>query len=155
MSSLPSPEELARRARAAFAGDLTAPPPMSLRGADAVDSYSHPAPYDEAADEPTDAYFERYAFWGLAHLDPQSWRHYLPQLVEYAGRHPDDPHMVVEALVASLRPPDREPPRLASLSDAQAGVARALLEYLAFVEPPSPLRDDAIQALDEWWWPRG
>ena len=66
---------------------------------------------------------EGFAFWGLAYLDAQSWRHYLPRLIDYALRRPDDPAMVAEALVRSLRPPDRYPPRLASLSN-RAGSGR-------------------------------
>jgi hypothetical protein len=62
--------------------------------------------------------------------------------------------MVTESLVASLRPPDREPPRLAALTPDQAAVLTAFLEHLAFGEPPSPLSSDAQQALDGWWWPR-
>ena len=44
-----------------------------------------------AHDQPTDAYLEGFAFWGLAYLDAQSWRHYLPRLIDYALRRPDDP----------------------------------------------------------------
>jgi hypothetical protein len=141
-------------ARAAFGDDLASPPPMSLRGGNDVDSYNPPTPFDVVRDEPTAAYLEQHGFWGLAHLDPASWRHYLPRLVQYALEHPDDPRMVVEALVASLRPPDREPPRLASLTTAQSAAVTAFLEHLAFGEPPSPLAGDAQRALDEWWWPR-
>jgi hypothetical protein len=50
----------------------------------------------------------------------------------------------------SLRPPDREPPRLASLSPAQERVVRQLLEALAFAED-SVWQADACQALEEWW----
>jgi hypothetical protein len=50
----------------------------------------------------------------------------------------------------SLRPPDREPPRLASLSPAQERVVRQLLEVLAFAED-SVWQENACQALEEWW----
>jgi hypothetical protein len=147
-------DPLVARVRSAFADALAAPPPMSLRGGNDVDSYDHPTPFDAAADTPTDAYLEQYAFWGLAHLDPASWRHYLPRLIEYALTHPDDPRMAVEALVMSLRPPDREPPRLASLTEEQGAAVTAFLEHMAFSDPPSPHAGDAQRALDEWWWSR-
>ena len=127
---------------------------MSLRGGNDVDSYDHPTPFDRDADQPTTEYIERHAFWALPHLDPASWRHYLPRLVEYALEHPDDPRMVVEGLLASLRPPDREPPRLGSVTPDQHAVLMAFLEHLALGEPPSPLAEDAARALDEWWWRR-
>jgi len=104
-----STEELVRRAFEAFADDLAVPPPLTLRGANAVDSYDRPEVFDTALDRPTDEYLEGFAFWGLAYLDAQSWRHYLPRLIEYAFAKPSDPAMVVEALVRSLRPPDRYP----------------------------------------------
>src|SRR6476469_31819 len=108
-----------RRARSAFRDDLAAPPPLTLRGANAVDGYDEPDPYDEVLDAPTDEYLERFTFWAMPYLDARSWRHYLPRLIEYALAHPDDPHMVVEATVRSLRPPDRVPGRLTTLSPDQ------------------------------------
>jgi hypothetical protein len=104
------------RAFEVFRTDAAAPPPLTLRGGNAVDSYSQPMPFDPAEDEPTDAYLEGFAFWGLGYLDARSWRHYLPRLIDYAFRRPNDPAMVTEALVRSLRPPERYPPRLATLS---------------------------------------
>src|SRR5690242_7691275 len=122
---------LIARARAAFEDDARTPPPLSLRGANDVDSYAFPTPFDAAADRIDDAYLERFAFWGLAHLDPRSWRHYLPSLISYALRRPDDPAMVTEALVLSLRPPDWYPPRLGSLTPTQEAVVREFLESIA------------------------
>ena len=103
--------DLASRAHAAFAADAAAAPALTLRGADAVDSYDLPPVSDPALDTPDDAYLERYAFWALPHLDAASWRHYLPRLIDYALRnlHEAGP-MVIDGLLASLRPPDREPP---------------------------------------------
>jgi hypothetical protein len=57
---------------------------MTLRGGYAVDSYDFAPPPDPVLDEPRDTYLETYTFWGLAHLDPDSWRHYLPHLINYA-----------------------------------------------------------------------
>ena len=106
------PVEQLQRAREAFRDELAQPPALTLRGANAVDSYDRPEPFDAALDEPTDEYVERLAFWAMPYLDARSWRHYLPRLIEYALAHPDDPAMVVESTVRSLRPPDRVPARL-------------------------------------------
>jgi hypothetical protein len=142
---------LAERARGAFAADLAAPPPLSLRGGNDVDGHDRATPFDPAVDQPADAYLERHALWGLIYLDAQSWRHYLPHLIAYAERHPDDPHMVVETLVRSLRPPDRYPPRLTALTTDQESAVRAFLELVVSDDRFAHLRDEAQQALDEWW----
>ena len=148
-----STPSIVTRASEVFEADVMAPPPLTLRGANGVDSYEQPAPFDPAADEPTDAYLEGFAFWGLAYLDARSWRHYLPRLIDYAFRRPDDPAMVTEALVRSLRPPDRYPPRLASLSAEQESVVRSFLEQIALGEGFQHVQPDAQQALEEWWLP--
>jgi len=137
------------RFREAFATDLAAAPQMTLLQGDAVDSYaSTPAP-DLAADAVTDAYLEQYC-WGLPHLDPASWRHYLPALADFAQRHIRTNSNVVGSLIDSLRPPDRDPPRLASLTAAQEALVREFLEMLAF-SPESSWQAQACQALEEWW----
>ena len=143
--------DIVRHAREAFRADLEATPPLTLRGGNDVDSYDVPAPFDPSRDEPTDAYLEGFAFWGLGYLDARSWRHYLPRLIDYALRRPDDPAMVTEALVRSLRPPDRYPPRLASLSREQEALITAFLERIALGDAAPDLRDEAQQALEEWW----
>ena len=113
-------QKLARRAFDVFQADLAVVPSTTLRSADAIDSYAPPIPYDPVLDEPTDAYLERYTFWGQTFLDAASWRHYLPRWIDYAVRHATDrTTTVVDGLLASLRPPDREPPRLASLTAEQ------------------------------------
>jgi hypothetical protein len=144
-------ETLVERAFAAFRPDLEALPPLTLRGAYAVDGYDRAEPFDPSRDEPTDAYLETFAFWGLAYLDAQSWRHYLPRLIDYTLRRRDDPAMVVEAFLRSLRAPDRYPPRLASLSTDQESVVTAFLEHVARIEAGSGLAVEAQQALAEWW----
>lgn len=144
--------EISRRAREVFHSDALAAPRMTLRGGYAVDSYDFAPPPDPVLDKPTDTYLETYTFWGLAHLDPASWRHYLPHLINYALRHMDDPEMAVEGLLHSLRPPDREPPRLASLTTEQEAVIVALLEEIAFGED-SANSDFAMEVLEEWWIP--
>lgn len=144
-------QSIVDRAFAAFAADSNARPPLSLRGANDVDSYKAATPFDAEQDEPTDEYLEGYAFWGLPHLDAQSWRHYLPRLMDYALRHPDDPRMVVEGLIYSLRPPDRYPPRLGSLISEQEAVIASFLERIAFDDVWEGLNGQARQALEEWW----
>jgi hypothetical protein len=146
-------EELVSRAFEVFHADFGSPPPLTLRGGNAVDSYEQPEPFDPTRDEPTDAYCEGFAFWGLGYLDARSWRHYLPRLIEYVLRHPDDPAMVAEALVRSLRPPDRYPPRLASLTADQESVVRTFLEQAALGDAIPHLEAEAQQALEEWWLP--
>jgi hypothetical protein len=103
-------------------------------------------------DAVSDVYLERHAYWALPHLDAVSWRLYLPHLIAYALDHPDDPAMVVEGLIQSLRPPDRFPPRLGSLTEPQEEAVRVFLEAMA-LDPAGGVRDDARQALEEWWWP--
>ncbi|HET9797267.1 MAG TPA: DUF6714 family protein [Gemmatimonadaceae bacterium] len=140
-----------RLARDAFRAELAETPALSLRGANAVDGYDHPEPFDAALDEPTDEYLERFAFWGMPYLDARSWRHYLPRLIEYASSHPDDPAMVVEATVRSLRPPDRVPARLTTLSAEQEAAVMRFLERVALSDDENGSRDDARSALEEWW----
>jgi hypothetical protein len=144
--------EISLRAIEAFSADAVTTPQMTLRGGYAADSYDFAPPYDPELDKLTDTYLEDYTFWGLAHLDPASWRHYLPYLIDYTFRHLDDPKMAVEGLLHNLRPPDREPPRLASLTAEQEAVIVAFLEDMAFGED-SANRDFAMQVLEEWWIP--
>ena len=146
-------DEIVERAFEAFRADADALPPLTLRGGCEIDGYSEAEPFDPAQDEPTDAYIEAFAFWGLIYLDARSWRHYLPRLMSYAFRRPTDPAMAVEALVRSLRPPDRYPPRLATLTSEQEAVIVAFLEPLALGDAAGPLQEDAQQALEEWWLP--
>jgi hypothetical protein len=147
-------QEIAQRAFEVFGTDLAAVPGISLRSANAIDSYETPLPFDPVLDEPTDAYLERYTFWGQAYLDPASWRHYLARWIDYSMRHPGVPTtMVIEGLLASLRPPDREPPRLASLTPEQEEVVVAFLEHAAGGFDRGYDGALAQQALDEWWGP--
>ena len=146
-------DELVRRALQAFRADAEALPPLTLRGGNAVDGYDEAEPFNAALDEPTDTYIEGYTFWGLGYLDARSWRHYLPRLIDYTLRRPDDPAMAAEALIRSLRPPDRYPPRLGTLSAEQEAAVVAFLEVIALAAGFDHLRDDARQALEEWWLP--
>src|SRR5439155_21845807 len=137
----------------AFRADATAPPALTLRGANALDGYDRPTPFDPAADEPTDAYLEGFAFWGITYLDARSWRHYLPRLIDYSFRRQNDPAMVTEALVRSLRPPDRYPPRLGALIAEQEAVVRSFLQQVALGHAIPHLHTEAQQALEYWQLP--
>lgn len=61
--------------------------------------------------------------------------------------------MVTEALVRTLRPPDRYPPRLSTLDAEQEDVVRSFLEQVALGDGLSHAQADAQQALEEWWLP--
>src|SRR5579862_1234520 len=142
-------QELVARFREAFAADLAAAPVLTLRQADAIDSYGTASSRDEALDAVTDSYLAQHAA-GIFHLDPASWRHYLPALVDFTQRHLGTPTLVVGTLIASLRPPDRASPRIGSLTEAQEALVRELMEILAY-SPESTWQKEACQALEEWW----
>jgi hypothetical protein len=55
--------------------------------------------------------------------------------------------------VRSLRPPDRYPPRLATLSADQESVVRSFLEQAALGDATPHVQAEAQQALEEWWLP--
>lgn len=135
----------------AFAADLGGPPQISLRSGDLLDDYKEALSFDPAVDALSDEYMERY-HWGLNHLDAASWRHYLPSLMEYAFRHIQLNSIVVDALLNSLRPPDREPPRLAALTYEQETIVVEFLDAFAFAED-SAYQELACQVLEEWWVP--
>ena len=148
-------DEIVKRTFEVFKTDLDTIPPITLRGGAALDAYDEPPLYDPALDEPNDAYVEAWAFNGLPFLDPSSWRHYLPRLLDYALRHiashaPGT--MAIDGLLWSLRPPDRNPPRLGSLTREQEAVIVAALEQLALSDD-SVYRKDAMQVMEEWWVP--
>lgn len=127
-------------------------PPMTLRSGDAIDSYGEPVEFDLSDDSINDAYLEKYHL-GLYNLDPESWRFYLPHMIDYAIRHRGyGGSPAVSALLQTLRPPDRDPPRLASLSNSQEQLVVDFLEFLAFGED-SGYRDEAMQVLEEYWMP--
>ena len=145
---------IVRRAFEVFGADVESPPPLTLRGGDRVDSYDLPDPYDAALDEPTDAYIEQFAFHAMPFLDAKSWRHYLPRLMDHVFRRPDEPTgLVAQAVIRSLRAPDREPPRLATLDRDQEAVIVAFLEEIARDPTYEGHVEDAQQALLEWWVP--
>jgi hypothetical protein len=147
-------EAIVLQAYKAFRIDVEHAPTISLRAANAIDTYSTPPPYDPQADTLTDDYLATYTFWGLGYLDAPSWRHYLPHLIAYTFRHITSlTTMVPEGLLSSLRPPDREPARLATLTPEQETVIVAFLEELAFSDDTRLYHEQAMQILDEWWLP--
>ena len=139
------------RACAAFSHEASTPPSITLRGGNDLDDYQQPSAFDPALDAISEGYLEQYA-WGLSYLDPESWRHYLPSFIAHAVQHLSRGSNAVDALLNSLRPPDREAPRLASLSAEQESVIVEFLDLLAF-SPESVHQDLASQALEEWWAP--
>lgn len=134
-------------------GPRPEPPALTLRGGAALDVYDTPPEFDPTLDSPTERYLLRFCC-GLAHLDTDSWFHYLPLLLRAAWARaslPGDP--LVEAVLWTLRPPDRVPARLGRLSLAQESVVTAVLEHLAFA-PGSRNQEFALQLLEEYWIPR-
>ena len=136
---------------AAFSAEGTAFPPMTLRGGDALDAGQPAPPFDVLVDAVSDEYLEAYP-WGTGWLDAASWRHYLPFLMEYALRNAARPSDVTDALLTSLRPPERTPPRLGTLGKAQETAVLRFLDVLAHSEQ-SASRDLATIVLSEWWTP--
>lgn len=143
--------ELLERIESAFATDLRDHPIVSLRGGDALDDYKSPPAFEPQRDKVSDEYLQTFP-WGVGYLDAPSWRHYLPSLMAYALRHLEQSSLVVDALLSSLRPPDREPPRLASLTAEQELMVTCFLDVLAF-SPESVHQDMACQVIEEWWGP--
>jgi len=136
---------------AAFSTEGSAFPAMTLRGGDALDADRPAPPFDVLVDAVSDEYLEAHP-WGSGYLDAASWRHYLPFMMEYALRHIDRTSDVTDALLTSLRPPDRDPPRLASLDKAQETAVLRFLDALTH-GPGSASRDLAAMVLSEWWTP--
>jgi hypothetical protein len=146
-----SHQALLAEIRQAFAVEAAITPSVTLRGGNAIDEYNSPPPFEPEVDAITDEYLETY-HWGVSYLDAASWRHYLPSLFEYALRNIDKVSLVIEALLSSLRPPDREPPRLASLSREQEALVTQVLDALAFSKE-SANQELACQVIEEWWVP--
>ena len=136
---------------AAFSAEGTAFPPMTLRGGDALDLDRPAPPFDVLVDAISDDYLEAHP-WGSGYLDAASWRHYLPFMMEYALRHLTEASDVTDALLTSLRPPDRNPPRLATLTKAQETAVLRFLDVMAY-NADSASMDLAAVVLSEWWTP--
>ena len=136
---------------AAFSAEGTAFPPMTLRGGDALDVDKPAPPFDVLVDAISDEYLEAHP-WGSGYLDATSWRHYLPFMMEYALRHITESSDVTDALLTSLRPPERTPPRLGSLTKAQETAVLRFLDVMAYNEDSASM-DLAAVVLSEWWTP--
>ena len=146
-----TPPDLVQLVQDAFSADVEIKPVITLRGGDCLDDHRDPPPFDPDVDFASDQYLESF-HWGVGYLDAASWRHYLPRLTEYVVRHFDKGTLVGEALVTSLCAPDRDPPRLATLTHPQEEAVTHLLEFLAFTDG-SGHQDSACRAIDEWWSP--
>jgi len=136
---------------AAFSAEGTAFPPMTLRGGDALDLNKPAPPFDVLVDAISDEYLEAHP-WGSGYLDATSWRHYLPFMMEYALRHITEASDVTDALLTSFRPPDRDPPRLGSLTKTQETAVLRFLDVMAY-NADSASMDLAAVVLSEWWTP--
>jgi hypothetical protein len=142
--------EIIDSARTVFS---VAEPPMTLRQGNDIDSYKAPGPKTPEENEPpTDQYLESY-HWGVTYLDPTSWRFYLPHLISYSLRNLGaGESLVFDALLQSLRPPDREPARLATVTEEEEKVIVSVLDVLSF-DPASKHQREALQVLEEYWIP--
>lgn len=144
--------EISARAFEVFKTDFEKPPAISLRSGNNIDGYSKPIPYDEQLDKPTDEFLEEY-HCGITFLDPASWRHYVPTLIDLSIRKMNGGSLnAVDSFLASLWPPDREPPRFGSLTDEQESVIISFLDLMAFDEE-SEYREDAMRVIEEYWGP--
>jgi len=143
--------DLIADAFAAFSAEGTAFPAMTLRGGDALDADKPAPPFDVLVDAISDEYLEAHP-WGSGWLDATSWRHYLPFMMEYALRHISESSDVTDALLTSFRPPDRDPPRLGSLTKAQETAVLRFLDVMAYSESSASM-DLAAVVLSEWWSP--
>lgn len=146
-----TPAELINMVQGAFTEDVAKRPAITLREGDHLDDGREPPAYDPAIDAVSDAYLESF-HWGISYLDACSWRHYLPQLADYVIRHFNRGTAVGGAFVASLCAPDRDPPRLGTLTLRQEQAVTQFLEFLAFTEG-SAHQEEACRAIDEWWSP--
>lgn len=144
-------QEIVQLVRDAFSADVENKPVITLRGGDCLDDHRDPPPFDPDLDAVSDTYLESF-HWGVGHLDATSWRHYLPTLADYVVRHFNSGTLVGEALLTSLCAPDRDPPRLATLTHSQEEAVTHLLEFLAFTDG-SAHQDSACRAINEWWSP--
>ena len=136
---------------AAFSAEGIVFPPMTLRGGDALDADKPAPPFDVLVDAISDEYLEAHP-WGSGWLDAASWRHYLPFMMEYALRHITERSDVTDALLTSFRPPDRNPPRLATLTKPQETAVLRFLDVMAYSEESASM-DLAAMVLSEWWTP--
>ena len=107
--------------------------------------------FDVLLDAISDEYLEAHP-WGSGYLDAASWRHYLPFMMEYALRHLAEASDVTDALLTSLRPPERTPPRLGSLTKVQETAVLRFLDVMAHSADSGSL-DLAAVVLAEWWTP--
>lgn len=143
-------DDLKRRIQAVFPPEVETPA-LSLRGGNALDDYEAAPPFDAELDRPTADYFERFHF-GIIYLDPESWRFYLPRLLEYAlDQRASKTSAALDSFLYSLRSPDQDPPRFATLSPEQTSIVVEALEVLGFAAD-STYQPDALQALDEYWY---
>ncbi len=132
-----------------FKLDFESHPKVTLRAGDALDNGSTHIPFNVELDQITELYLESF-HWGINHLDPSSWRHYIPTFVDFCIRNKNSSSLVIDSFLNSLRPPDRQPARFSSLSSEQKDVIVKFLEFMAF-DSKSGFADLAFQCLEEYW----
>lgn len=125
---------------------------MSLRSGNAIDCGKEEVEFDPKLDKPSNDYLES-NYDGICFLDAESWKYYLPILIEFTIKnYTFSNSMVIDSFISSLRPPDREPPRFGALTEKQEKIIIELLDRLAFDEQ-SNWKAEAILALEEYWAP--
>ncbi len=100
--------EIIEEAKRVFSDKLEMTPKRTLRAGNAIDDCMPEPEFDPVIDRVSYQYLEEF-HWGISYLDPDSWKHYLPILIEYSLRHLDEDRVVTHAFLNSLRPPDRPP----------------------------------------------
>ena len=127
-------------------------PAMTLRSGKSVDSGREEIEFNRLLDKPSYKYLED-NYDGICFLDPQSWKYYLPILIEFSIKnYTSSNSMVIDSLLASLRPPDRKPSRFRSLNKEQENVIIEFLDKLAFDEQ-SNWKKESMLVLEEYWAP--
>lgn len=127
-------------------------PNISLRSGRAIDSRREEIEFDSKLDVPTNEYLEK-NYDGICFLDQESWKYYVPILIEFTIKnYVSSSSMVIDSFISSLRPPDRVPPRFGALNEKQEIIIIEFLDKLAFDEQ-SNWKKEAMLALEEYWAP--
>ena len=127
-------------------------PSMTLRSGNEIDNYDNPISFEELIDVPNDKCLEDF-YYGMSYLDSKSWKYYLPIFIDYSLRnYITSNSIVIDSLISSLRPPEREPPRLSTLNEEQKKAIVTFLDTLAF-DNKSIWKNEAMVALEEYWAP--
>jgi len=128
-------------------------PVITLKQGDDIDAYGKSSEEKNAVLNDwrsiPDEYLVQYQN-GLIYLDAQSWRYYLPAFLRHAVCNANRVSPATDACLSNLRPPDKEPPRLKTISPTERTAIVSALEYLAF-DLGSVYQETACQVLEEYW----